>query len=251
MKARRRLTVKEQLQRKPLHADERCHLNQQFTPARAGFIILQRFAKGPRELTVPARPVAGDLDFYFARLASSLLRAGNRQIAHVSRQPVGGEVAVSTVEHHRHADARAHGQIGVERGKGQGGLKVQVVAIERFHASLQRVESQHATAAKVEEAVVINTVVCYIIDHIGKILTDGGQHLAQTGEGPMFIAKDLNHLPCKVLVTQGTLHERQVVGSAGELVFWIVAEADEIGLLHGWVSFQFTLSAFVYPEACY
>ncbi len=111
MKARRRLTVKEQLQRKPLHADERCHLNQQLTPARAGFITLQRFAKGPRELTVAACLVVDDADFRFARLASGLLRASNRQIRHVSRQTVGGEVAVSTVEHHRHPDARAHRQI--------------------------------------------------------------------------------------------------------------------------------------------
>jgi len=121
---------------------------------------------------------------------------------------------VSTVEHHCHPDARAHGQIVVEGSKGERSLKIQVVAVEWFDAPLQRVESQHAAATEVEEAVVINTVIRYI----SKVIADGIQHLAQTSEGSMFIPKNPNLLRRKVLVMQRTLHERQIVGNAGQLV---------------------------------
>lgn len=40
---------------------------------------------------------------------SGFVNAAQREIGDIGRQTVGGEVAVSTVEHHRDADAGAHG----------------------------------------------------------------------------------------------------------------------------------------------
>ena len=189
-----------------------------------------------------ARLPVGETDCHIARLACGLFGATNGQIRAISRQTVGGEVAVSTVEHHRHLDAGAHGQIAVKFSKGERALEVQVVAVEGFDAPLQRIDGKHAAAAEVEEAVV-QAVICRISDHIsdhrGKVFTDRGKHLVQAGESALFIAKGLDRLRRKALVPQRALHECQVVGDAGQGVVRVVGDADQVGLLHGWGSFWF------------
>ena len=82
-----------------------------------------------------ARLPRSEFDGDIAGGAGGLFHATQREITDVSRQTVGGEVAVSTVEHDGNADAVLHGQVRIEFGKGHCRTEIKVVAVEWFHAT--------------------------------------------------------------------------------------------------------------------
>lgn len=69
------------------------------------------------------------LDGHVTGGAGALFDATKRKVSHVSRQTVGGEIAVSTVEDDGDLDAWAQRQVVVEFGKGQRRAEIQIFAI--------------------------------------------------------------------------------------------------------------------------
>lgn len=138
-------------------------------------------------------------DLGVARLAGGLLFATDGDQRDISRQTVGGQVAVSTVKDNGDLDAGPDRQIVIQGGKGQGRGEIQLFAIKRLDPTRERVEREHPAATKIDKTVTLLNV--------GKIGMYACQHRVQPSKRTDFIAKAMDGRRRKAQVDKGAPHK--------------------------------------------